>query len=126
MIKSSKLIVGVDIVEIDRIKLAISSWQNSFLKRVYTDSEIKECKNLAPRLASRFAAKEALIKALGAETKGVSWRDIEITSNDSGAPLIQLYGKAQEKANDIGIRDFAISLSHTKNLAVAFVVGNVN
>jgi len=125
MVKSSRIPVGVDIVEISRIKKAISIWPNTFLARIYTQTEINSCNNIASRLAARFAAKEAVMKALETGTKGVGWQDIEVISNDHGAPSIQLYGKAHDKAKENGIKEFSISISHSKKYAVAFVIGNV-
>ncbi len=124
MAKSSKITVGVDIIEIYRIKQAVSNWQHSFLSRIYTEVELKHCHNLASSLAARFAAKEAVMKALGTGARGLSWRDIEVISNNNGTPLVQLYGKALDKAREIGITEFSISLSHNKQYAIAFVIGN--
>ena len=116
--------VGVDIIEINRIEQAILNWQNSFLKRIYSEAELENCQNKASRLATRFAAKEAVMKALGTGTINISWHDIEITSDANGAPFIQLYGEARNKAKNIGISEFSISMSHSKQYAIAFVIGN--
>ena len=124
--KSPKLAVGVDIIEINRIKQAILSWQNSFLQRIYTEAELENCKDMASRLAVRFAAKEAVMKALGTGAKDLGWKDIEILSNTNGAPLIQLSGEAKDKAREIGVTEFSISLSHSKHYAIALVIGNAN
>ena len=125
MTNSSIIPIGVDIVEISRIRRAISKWPHTFLERVYTKTEIQNCNNVASRLAARFAAKEAVMKALGTGAKGISWHDIEVVSNKNGAPLIHLYGKAQDKAQENGIKEFSISVSHSNRYAVAFVIGNV-
>ncbi|MFC1846268.1 holo-ACP synthase [Chloroflexota bacterium] len=125
MTSSSIVPVGVDIVEISRIRRAVSKWPHAFLERVYTKPEIQYCNNVASRLAARFAAKEAVMKALGTGAKGISWHDIEVTSNSNGAPSIQPYGKAHDKAQENGIKEFSISVSHSKRYAVAFVIGNV-
>ena len=124
MAKSPGLAVGVDIIEIQRIEQAISSWKNAFLERIYTKTELEHCQNRVASLAARFAGKEAVMKTLGTGAVGINWRDIEILSNGNGAPLIHLYGKAKDKAIEIGITELAISLSHSKQYAVAFVVGN--
>jgi len=116
--------VGIDIIEIPRIKQAISSWQNSFLNRIYTDAELESCHNAASSLAVRFAAKEAVMKALGTGTRGLSWRDIEVLSDPDGAPIIQLHGRAQDKASEKGITEFSITMSHSKQYAIAFVIGD--
>ncbi len=121
----SGISVGVDIVEISRIRKAISTWPNSFMERVYTQNEIQTCNNVASRLAARFAAKEAVMKALGTGATGISWHDIEVISEKNGAPSVQLHGKAYDKAQENGIKEFAISVSHSKKYAIAFVIGNV-
>lgn len=115
--------IGVDIIEIRRIERAISEWQDSFLNRIYTRAELESHHNVSS-LAARFAAKEAVTKALGTGVKGVSWRDIEIITNEDGAPLVKLYGRALERSREIGIARFSISMSHSREYAVAFVVGH--
>ena len=114
---------GVDIIEIPRIQAAIDSWGARFLKRIYTDSEVEYCRGHVPELAVRFAGKEAVMKALGTGFRGISWRDIEILPNRRGAPLVYLSGTAKVRADEIGIQDLAISLSHSREYAVASVVG---
>jgi len=115
--------VGVDIIEIERIEEAMARWGERFLHRIYTDGELHICRNRAPALALRFAAKEAVMKALGTGTKGVGWRDIEVLSNSDGKPLVYLHGRAQKKAADLGLGELAISLSHSRNYAIASVIG---
>jgi len=115
--------IGVDIVEIARIEEAVERFGQSFLRRVYTESELKVCRNKPSRLAGRFAGKEAVMKALGTGAKGISWREIEILSEPSGKPFVRLYGKAQNKADGLGLANLAISLSDSREYAVAFVVG---
>ena len=115
--------IGIDITEIVRIEKAITQWGESFLRRVYTEPELKLYRNKLSSLAARFAGKEAVIKALGTQTKGISWREIEILTEPSGKPLVRLYGKAQNQADSLGLGKLAISLSHSKEYAVAFVVG---
>lgn len=116
--------IGVDIVEIERIDRAISEWQDAFLERIYTRAELESHHNVSS-LAARFAAKEAVMKALGTGVRGVSWKDIEILTNGDGAPLIRLHGRALERSREIGIAQFSISMSHSREYAVAFVVGHV-
>ena len=112
--------IGVDIIEIARIKSAIACWGEGFLRRIYTEPELKLCHKKPASLAARFAGKEAIIKALG---KGISWREIEILSDPSGKPLVHLHGKAQSQADSLGLDKLTISLSHSKKYAIAFVVG---
>jgi len=113
---------GLDIVEIARIKRALDRWGARFLERVYTQAEIELCQNRAPELASRFAAKEAVAKAFR-DNSGISWRDIEILSDQSGAPIVHLHGKAKAKAEEFGLKELVITLSHSKEYAIASVVG---
>ena len=75
------------------------------------------------QLAARFAAKEAVMKALGTGTRGIGWKDIEVTRKPTGEPEIALHGRAMVRARKLGIDRLAISLSHSKNYAVASVVG---
>ena len=115
--------VGIDITEIARIKQAIGRWGEGFLHRIYTDLELELYHKRPSSLAARFAGKEAVIKALGMKKGGISWREIEILSDSSGRPLVRLYGKAQNQASDLGLDMLTISLSHSKEYAVAFVAG---
>ena len=115
--------IGVDIVEIARLEKAIGRWGKDFLSRVYTDSELKLYRKKPSSLAARFAAKEAVIKALGNPTKDVSLREIEILTDPGGRPVVNLYGKAQSQAQSLGLDKLAVSLSHSKEYAVAFVSG---
>ena len=117
--------VGVDIIEITRIRQAIDRWGERFLNRIFTSTELKICRQSPERLAGRFAGKEAVMKALGTGVKGVDWREIEIISERSGKPLVQLHGQAQDKANSLGLSELAISLSDSREYAVAFVVGEI-
>ena len=123
MEKAPKITVGVDIIEIERVERASTTLRDSFLKRVYTSAELELSDNEAPSLAVRFAAKEAVMKALGTGARGIGWREIEILANTEGAPFVKLYGKARDKAKDIGLSYFSVSLSHSKQYAVAMVVG---
>ena len=115
--------IGIDIIEIARVEKAIAHWGESFLNRIYTELELKLCRKKPSSLAARFAGKEAVMKALGTGTKGISWREIEILAEPGGKPLVHLYGKAQEKAEGLGFDKLAISLSHSREYAIAFVSG---
>ena len=86
------LITGVDIVEIDRVARVTKEYGKRFLERIYTEEERLYCRGRAPQLASRFAAKEAVMKALGTGTRGVGWKDIEIRRRRGSAPFIKLHG----------------------------------
>jgi holo-[acyl-carrier protein] synthase len=119
------LTVGVDIVEIDRVAQAIERRGERFLRRVYTEAEIALYRDRVSELAARFAGKEATMKALGTGAVGVGWKEIEILPNRRGKPLVYLHGRAKDRAEAIGITEFAISLSHSRDYAVASVVGGV-
>ena len=114
---------GIDIIEIARIKKAVARWGESFLRRVYTDSELKLYREKPASLAARFACKEAIMKLLGTGRRGINWREIETLSHPSGKPLLNLYGNAQSKASELGIKEIAVSLSHSKEYAIASVSG---
>ena len=115
--------VGVDIIEIERIQRIVDRWGQRFLRRIYTEAELDLCRNRVPELAARFAGKEAVMKALGTGRRGLSWRDIEILPNRHRAPLVFLHGRARRRARKLGIGELAISLSHSRDYAVASVVG---
>jgi holo-[acyl-carrier protein] synthase len=113
--------IGVDIVEIARIERAILRWGDSFLCRVYTDTEMDLYRNRIHSLAARFAAKEAVIKALGGFNGG-AFREIEVLSDSSGKPLVKLYGEMSKHADRLGVVGLNVSLSHCHDYAVAFVL----
>lgn len=119
------LSVGVDIIEIDRVAATLARFGDRFLQRIYTASEIAYCRGRAPQLAARFAAKEAVMKALGTGTRGVGWQEVEVTRKRSGEPGIALHGRAATRAEKLGIDHLALSLSHSRHYAVASVVGGV-
>jgi holo-[acyl-carrier protein] synthase len=116
--------IGVDVVEIERIQAAVLRFGPRFLQRIYTGPELLLCKDKANRLAVRFAGKEAVMKALGTGVKGISWQEIEIMARPSGEPVVRLSGKAEEKAAALGLVEFAISLSHSEEYAVAGVIAS--
>jgi holo-[acyl-carrier protein] synthase len=115
--------VGVDLIEIDRIEAAAARWGERFIKRVYTEAERDHCRDRIPELAARFAAKEAVMKALGTGIKGVGWREIEVLPDPDGKPLVYLYGGARRKAEELGLGEIAISLSHSRDYALASAIG---
>ena len=117
--------VGVDIIEIARIERTIERWGERFLQRIYSETECRLCRKKPSRLAARFAGKEAVMKALGTGIKGISWREIEILAEPGGKPVVQLHGKARKRAVDLGLDELAISLSDSREYAVAFVVGEI-
>lgn len=116
------LSVGVDLIETGRVARALERWGDRFLSHVYTAAEVKHCRNHVPELAARFAGKEAVSKALGTGLRGVTWREMEVLSDARGKPVVRLHGRAKRRAEELGLEDFAISLSHSRRYAVAFVV----
>ena len=115
--------VGIDMIEIPRVQAVLDRHPDRFLRRVYTPEEVAFCRGRVPELAARFAAKEAVMKALGTGARGVAWREIEVLPNRRGKPLVYLYGRAQKRAERIGLRDLDVSLSHEREFAIASVVG---
>ena len=116
------LTTGIDIIEISRVRGVLERYGQRFLDRIFTPAEIAYCRERAPNLAARFAAKEATMKALGTGVRGVGWKDIEVVRHESGAPSIELHGRAKQRAQRLGVQEVAISLSHSKDYAVASVV----
>lgn len=115
--------VGVDIVSVERMKRAVERWGERFLQKIFTGDEIKYCYGRSepyPSLAVRFAAKEALLKAVGG--KELSFKDIEVASRPGGDPFIKKQGKLNELLFVRGVRTLHLSLSHEKEFGVAFVV----
>lgn len=121
----SVLGIGVDVVEVGRIARALDRWGEAFVRRIYTPAEIARTEAgvaRTARLAARFAAKEAVMKALGVGWRALAWRDIEITSDPTGRPVVRLHGAARRLAEERGIRCVLVALSHTHTHAVANAV----
>ena len=116
-------LIGTDIIEISRVEKAVSRWGTRFLQRVYTDSELNLCHMRLPSLAVRLAGKEAALKALGTHTKGIGWKDIEILSDATGRPVVRLHGKARVQADYLRLENLVISLSHSREYAIALAIG---
>jgi holo-[acyl-carrier protein] synthase len=118
--------IGCDIVEVERIAQALTRHADRFLQRVFTPGEIAECwpseQQRSRRLAARFAAKEAALKALGTGLRGMSWLEIEVVKDEWGKPLLQLTGRAADTAAKQGVTELHLSLSHCKEYAMAQVV----
>ncbi|HEY6343008.1 MAG TPA: holo-ACP synthase [Bryobacteraceae bacterium] len=118
---------GIDVCEVDRIQTAIqSSYGRRLVERVFTQLEIAYAESKAnkfERYAARFAAKEAGMKALGTGWReGLGWRDLEVANLPSGRPTLRLSGKAAEIAEQLGVRQISLSLTHTAAQAVAVVI----
>jgi holo-[acyl-carrier protein] synthase len=118
-----KLVTGVDMIEIERIRAAIERHGQRFLTRVFTSQELYEVGEQPASLAARFAAKEAVSKALGSGIGLVAWQEIEILRGPSREPLLRLHGMADQLALQLGIHAWSLSLSHTHEHAIAMVVG---
>ena len=121
--KSGRVVAGIDLIEIPRIQRTLDDFGERFLNRVYTPRERDRYRTRISELAARFAAKEAISKALGTGIRGIRWREMEVVSNRRGKPIIVLHGTAAERARLLGITDFDISLTHSRTDAMAFVVG---
>jgi holo-[acyl-carrier protein] synthase len=120
------LTVGVDIVELWRIKAVVDRWGQRFLDRIYTQEEQAYCRGRIPQLAARFAAKEAVMKALGTGIRGVGWTDIEVTRKRGRPPQIALHSRGSARAARMGMTQVAISISHSREYAVVSVVMSVD
>jgi holo-[acyl-carrier protein] synthase len=118
--------VGTDLMEIARIQQSVARFGDRFLARVFTAGEIAYCqrkKNAAESLAARFAAKEAGAKALGTGiSHGVSWLELEVTREPSGKPLLQLSGRAADRARALGVTRISLSITHSRDTALAVVI----
>jgi holo-[acyl-carrier protein] synthase len=118
--------LGVDIAEVGRIQAAIERHGEVFLRRVYTAREREYCerfKNKFERYAGRFAAKEAAMKALGTGwARGVRWVDVEVVRQKGGRPTMALAGEAGKVAERLGVKNIALSITHTESQAFAQVI----
>jgi holo-[acyl-carrier protein] synthase len=112
--------IGTDIADVGRILKAVQ--KVSFLNKCYTDREQKLIEKRKRSAACNFAGKEAVVKAFGTGFTGILPSDIEILRNEKGAPYVNLYGKAKEVSDKLGIDKIHISLSDTKESAIAYVV----
>ena len=120
---SDPLDVGVDVIEIARIARAVSRHPEGMRRRVYTSLEWRQCYRSVASLAGRFAAKEAVMKALG--VGGMPFRDIEIARLPSGKPEVRLNGRMQRRAERLGVTAIHISISHSRDNAVAVAIAEL-
>jgi holo-[acyl-carrier protein] synthase len=116
------LTTGIDIIEVDRIDRAIIRHGQRFFDRFFTAQELIDARGHTPALAGRFAAKEAVAKALGTGIGDVGWKEIEIVVGPRKEPLLFLHGRAAHLAETMGLASWSISISHTHEHAVAIVV----
>jgi holo-[acyl-carrier protein] synthase len=113
---------GVDIIEIDRIREGIDRHGERFYQRFFTQRERDYCEDRLTSLAARFAAKEAVGKAFGTGIGDIRWVEIEIVCDLRGKPELILHGDAARLSEELGIKEWSVSLSHTGHEAIAFVV----
>jgi holo-[acyl-carrier protein] synthase len=121
------LSTGVDLVELDRVRRLVERYGDRVLQRVYTPAEVEYSRGRVPELAVRFAAKEAVAKALGVGLRimaqdGINFYDVETLPDERGKPLVHLHGRAAERARVLNLSRWSISLSHGRDVAIAFVV----
>jgi holo-[acyl-carrier protein] synthase len=117
-----KLATGVDLIEIARIEEVVARHGKHYLERIFTPAELEYCGKRAESLAGRFAAKEAVAKALGCGIGDVAWQEIEILGDEQHAPALTLRGAAESKAKELGLTNWSVSISHSQSHSVAFVV----
>ncbi|MCJ7813886.1 MAG: holo-ACP synthase [Candidatus Atribacteria bacterium] len=117
---------GIDLVKIERIEKIIMRWGDNFVIKIFTPLEREYCEkkkgNKFQSYAGKFAAKEALLKTLGLGLGGANWKEIEVTNNQLGQPIISTSGKLKNIALAKGVNKYFISISHTKEYAIAQVV----
>jgi holo-[acyl-carrier protein] synthase len=113
---------GVDLIDIDRFTSACEHYKGRLLHRLFTATELMENGDNMASLAARFSAKEAVAKAFGTGIGPITWHEIEICRGDSGEPILHLYGEAQKLAQELHLTNWSISLSHSRNQAIAIVV----
>jgi holo-[acyl-carrier protein] synthase len=118
-----KLRTGVDLIEIARIREAARRHGRRYLERIYTAPELAQGEQRPEYLAGRFAAKEAVAKALGSGIGEVGWKDIEILGDEEHAPVLNLTGAARRKADELGLTTWSVSISHSTDHALAFAAG---
>lgn len=120
------LTTGVDMVEVWRIRELREKFGDRFMNRIYTKNEQRTSRMRDPELAARFASKEAVMKLLGTGVRGVGWKDIEILPRKGGKPEVHLHGRALNVANRIGLKDIAISQTHSIEYAISVAVGDAD
>lgn len=115
--------LGIDIIRVSRIKESLERFGDRFVQRVLTPAEAAYVRNRPETMAGRWAAKEAVSKVLGLGVRGIGWRDIEIERLPTGQPAVRLHGRAERRAEQLGMGRVAISISHESDFAVAIAYG---
>jgi holo-[acyl-carrier protein] synthase len=117
--------IGIDATDLHRVAEIVERYGERFLRRVFTDGEIAYCtkrRDPVPHLAGRFAVKEAAMKALGTgQSRGVMWKDIEVVRS-AGPPRLKLHGGAARRADEMGVRQSLVTITHSETLALAQVL----
>ena len=113
---------GIDLIEINRLESIQPEIKTRFLQRVFTPNELAQVGGSDASLSGRFAAKEAVVKALGCGIGPVGWQEIEILRGENGEPVLLLHGKARQMAADLGLSTWSISISHNRTTAAAVAV----
>ena len=120
--QGTNVAIGVDIIEVERVQRVFEHHGERFLQRVYTPLEVQQCRGKAARLAGRFAAKEAISKALGTGLHGVAWREMEVVQLRSGRPSVRLHGNAKRRAQELGLTAFDVSIADLVHMSIAIAV----
>jgi holo-[acyl-carrier protein] synthase len=115
--------LGIDIIRVSRIRASLERFGDRFVARVLTPTEAAYVRNRPETMAGRWAAKEAVSKVLGLGVRGIGWRDIEIERLPTGQPAVNLHGRAQGRAQQLGMARVAVSISHEADFAVAIAFG---
>jgi holo-[acyl-carrier protein] synthase len=113
---------GIDLIEISRIEEVVTRHGKHYLERIYTPAELEQCGKRPESLAGRFAAKEAVAKALGRGIGDVGWKEIEVLGDEQNAPVLTLHGVAAQLARDLELSAWSVSISHSQSHSVALVV----
>ena len=115
--------MGIDIIKVDRIRRSLERFGSRFSQRVLTPAEQRYVRDRPETMAGRWAAKEAVSKVLGLGVRGIGWRDIEIERLPTGQPAVRLHGRAERRAQQLGMERIAVSISHEADYAVAIAFG---
>jgi holo-[acyl-carrier protein] synthase len=115
--------LGIDIINVERIRAALARFGTRFTRRILTDAERAYVRDRPETLAGRWAAKEAVSKVLGLGVRGVGWREIEIVRLPTGQPTVRLHDRALRRAGQLGMERVAVSITHERDYAVAVAFG---
>lgn len=126
MLSAVIIVHGLDLIEMERFGKVSERWGNHFLNKIFTPAEITCYKFRLFSLAAHFAAKEAVMKALGRGYGHIGWHEIEVLPDKEGKPQVYLHGRAKKRSQEIGLKQIALSLSHTHNYALAAAVGVIS